>query len=132
MNGYLIASFDSSGTLNWQRTMATGGSYRPTLPETPRASIDENDNVRFAYRFYDGTTRGFGGVVFPADGNFIGTYTDGTQSWVVSASSATQTTGSDFTERSVSLSATNSSLTETSGRIETFSSSDFTLKVLEA
>lgn len=113
----LVASYDSSGNVNWQRYIdfnISGAS--PTIVND--LTLDANNNlVLTGYTLKADYSIRYGiSLVLPSDGNFIGTYTDGSITMNGSASSHSLSTTS-YTSATSTLTLNTPSLTEASSSV---------------
>jgi uncharacterized delta-60 repeat protein len=109
-NDFLIAKYDSSGTIQWQRVL--GGS----LADSGRGiTLDSDENI---YAVGSTASAGAGGndvliAVLPNDGSLTGTYAINASNIIYQASSLTAATSS-LTSSALSLASNTRSFTSTS------------------
>tara|TARA_R110000764_G_scaffold74052_1_gene150632 strand:+ start:577 stop:1977 length:1401 start_codon:yes stop_codon:yes gene_type:complete len=129
LDGLAIYSVSPTGSINWQRTLDfTTGSARPVLGTESSLNIVD-DNVHLGFGWSDGNVEQMS-FVFPADGSFTGTYTNGSTTVVVSASSLYNYSAfSQFTPTNA-ITASSSAFTEGAGALALFDRT-YTLDLLE-
>jgi len=114
---YLIAKYNSSGTIQWQRTLGDNANESPT-----GIAIDSNDNLFLIGTSLSTDYRYFLLAKLPSDGSLTGTYTIGGADMVYAASALTDE-ASSLTAATPSFTAATSSLTDASSSLTDASSS---------
>jgi hypothetical protein len=127
----VIVKYNSSGTLQWQRTLVSGTSYFNTVGGvgkvgSPAISVNSAGTGLFIYGadLFDG--QHFFSVL-PTDGSKTGTYTVGSKSFVYASSSYTDSSVSQGTNSGggTVASITSGALNNSSGSAFTASSTSF-------
>ena len=128
-DGLAIYSVSPTGSINWQRTLDfTTGTARPVRGLSSSLNI-VNNNVYLGFAWNDGNVEQMS-FAFPADGNFTGTYTNGSTTVVVSASSLYDYDAFSQITPTNNITASASALTEGAGALALFDRT-YTLDLLE-